>query len=210
MPECNNGRTEPTLLRLVHDVVFQILLSQIVFQDDQLSVWKYMRFRILEDYESANITPPLSILFYIAYFIHWMFGKLCHAGKPPAKDPEQVENESRIMRWKDHVLVSLMKEASISYLRKKGLFEMNIRKAMADSRNVTDQVAMLNLQNRMLKAKQLKLKKNSTLTKIRFRAKSRAAPGNRKQSVAVSQSGRSWGGWIKSMRGGVKQPNVDV
>eukprot|EP00116_Pleurobrachia_bachei_P002296 sb/3462558/ len=181
-------------------------------KDDQLSVWKYMRFGICIDYETANITPPLSILFYIAYFIHWIFGRLCR-GPPPAKDPEQAENESRIMRWKDHVLVSLMKEASISYLRKKGLFEMNIRKAMADSRTYTDQVAMLNLQNRMLKAKQLKLKKNSTLSKIRFRSKSRAAPpGSRKQSVAVSQSGRSWGGWIKAMRGGEKhsEPNVNV
>merc|ERR1719282_567318 len=142
-----------------------------------------MRFGICLDYESANITPPLSLLFYIAYFIIWMIGKFCHGKPRDTKDPEQLENESRIMRWKDHVLVSLMKEASISYLRKKGLFEMNIRKAMADSRNYTDQVAMLNLQNRMLKAKQIKLKKNSTLSKIRFRAKSRAAPGSRKQSV---------------------------
>ena len=70
---------------------------------------------------------------------------------------EEDDNEKRLMKWKEHVLESLIKEASITYLQnEKQSAEGNLRNVMNDvAKPLQDQLALLDLQNKLLREEQL-------------------------------------------------------
>ena len=132
-------------------------------QDDQINVWKYQRYGICEEYEGAvSMPPPFTPIEYLirpVYYIYKCIKARCQSKLRNPNDPDVLlqndlaDNESRIIKWKEHVLESLMKEASITYCQKKqnGQSEITLRNVFNDvAKPLQDRITMLDLQNKLL------------------------------------------------------------
>ena len=148
-----------------------------LLQDNQVNVWKYQRYGICEEYEAAALPPPFSLMVWLLDISVVAYQCSCS----DSTDAEEDDNEKRIIKWKEHVLESLMKEASITYLKnEKQSAEGNLRNVMNDvAKPLQDQIALLDLQTKLLKEDQL----TRTAARIVFRS---PASSNRRESVPES------------------------
>ena len=168
-----------------------------------MNEWKYQRFGICEEYEGAvTMPPPYTPLVYLLKIGHYIykFVKGRYASYNPDDPDTQLEddlagNESRILKWKEHVLESLMKEASITYCQKRhdmdnGLSESNLRNVVNDvAKPLRDKIAMLDLQNKCLQNKQegtvIKFKRST----LRGALPRPSVAGNSRRSSAANSVG---------------------
>ena len=170
------------------------ILKSISVQDDQINVWKYQRYGICEEYETAALPPPFSLIVLFLDMTVMAYRCVCSDSSVIQED----DNEKRILKWKEHVLESLMKEASITYLkREKQSAEGNLRNVMNDvAKPLQDQIALLDLQTKLLKEDQL----TRTAARITFKGPSST---DRRESLPSSNKSYISKYWFKRKKSSV-------
>ena len=169
------------------------------FQDNQINVWKYQRYGICEEYESAAPPPPFSVIVLLLETARIVYR--CFISNPLVT--KEDDNAKRITKWKEHVLQSLMKEASITYLkRERQSAESNLRNVMNDvAKPLQDQIALLDLQTKLLQKEQLSKTPVKTFKSINSRRES--VPASSKSYIS-----RHW--FKKKQQSGIHSNKISV